>query len=78
MLKKIIFTLLNLCASTDLRAQLSEPDSSRFRSMIFRIFSLDRIDPNDYEKGYIFDRIFEDSLGTFQAIVGGFLGDALE
>ena len=27
--------------------------------MIFRIFSLDRIDPNDYEKGYIFDRIFK-------------------
>ena len=26
---------------------------------IFRIFSLDRIDPNDYEKGYIFDRIFK-------------------
>jgi tetratricopeptide (TPR) repeat protein len=58
-LKKIIFTLLILFASTDLRAQLSEPDSSRFRSMIFRIFSLDRIDPNDYEKGYIFDRIFK-------------------
>ena len=59
MLKKIIFTLLILSASTDLRAQLSETDSSRFRSMIFRIFSLDRIDPNDYEKGYIFDRIFK-------------------
>ena len=34
-------------------------DSSRIRSMIFRIFSLDKIDPNDYEKGYIFDRIFK-------------------
>ena len=59
MLKKIIFTLLILSAPSGLKAQEADPDSSRFRSMIFRIFSLDRIDPNDYEKGYIFDRIFK-------------------
>ena len=59
MLKKIIFTLLILSFSIELKAQSAEPDSSRLRSMIFRIFSLDRIDPNDYEKGYIFDRIFK-------------------
>ena len=59
MLKKIIFTLLILSFSIELKAQSAEPDSSRFRSMIFRIFSLDRIDPDDYEKGYIFDRIFK-------------------
>ena len=39
--------------------QTAPEDSSRIRSMIFRIFSLDKIDPNDYEKGYIFDRIFK-------------------
>ena len=39
--------------------QTAPEDSSRIRSIIFRIFSLDQIDPNDYEKGYIFDRIFK-------------------
>ncbi len=39
--------------------QTGPEDSSRIISMIFRIFSLDKIDPNDYEKGYIFDRIFK-------------------
>ena len=59
MLKKTIFILLMLSFSQGLKAQSVEPDSSRLRSMLFRIFSLDRIDPNDYERGYIFDRIFK-------------------
>ena len=29
------------------------------KTTIAPIFSLDRIDPNDYEKGYIYDRIFK-------------------
>ncbi len=59
MMKKTIFTLFILFSFPDLKSQEAEQDSSRFRSMIFRIFSLNRIDPNDYERGYIFDRIFK-------------------
>ena len=59
MLKKIIPILIFLSFLPELKSQEAEQDSSRFRSMIFRIFSLDRIDPNDYERGYIFDRIFK-------------------
>ena len=59
MLKKIIPILIFLSSLPGLKSQEVEQDSSRFRSMIFRIFSLDRIDPNDYERGYIFDRIFK-------------------
>jgi len=59
MLKKIIILAITLFSLPELRSQEAEQDSSRFRSMIFRIFSLDRLDPNDYEKGYIFDRIFK-------------------
>ena len=59
MLKKIILTTLLILSFSSVSAQYAEQDSSRIRSIIFRIFSLDRIDPNDYEKGYIFDRIFK-------------------
>ena len=57
--KKIILHILLLMCFSSANAQYTEQDSSRIRSIIFRIFSLDRIDPNDYEKGYIFDRIFK-------------------
>ena len=48
-----------MCSVSLAKMQTAPEDSSRIRSIIFRIFSLDQIDPNDYEKGYIFDRIFK-------------------
>ncbi len=59
MLKKIILSTLLMCSVSFAKRQTVPDDSSRTRSIIFRIFSLDQIDPNDYEKGYIFDRIFK-------------------
>jgi len=59
MLKKIILSTLLMCSVSLAKMQTAPEDSSRIRSIIFRIFSLDQIDPNDYEKGYIFDRIFK-------------------